>query len=179
MELGLLVLRLVVGVLFIGHGTQKLFGWYGGHGLAATAGFFDSLGLRPGRFHARAAGFNETVGGLLLLVGLLTPVGAALIIATMVAAIITVHYSKGLWSTEGGYEYNLVLVAASFCLACTGAGTYSLDNLLGLGLHGAGWGVAALIAGLLGGIAAVGAGRAGARAEPGARTRGPVHPTGA
>src|SRR5690348_3383292 len=103
MELGLLILRVVIGVLFIGHGTQKLFGWYGGHGLAGTAGFFESIGLRPGRFHARAAGFNEAVGGALLVIGLFTPLAAALIIATMTAAIITVHAKNGVWATEQGY----------------------------------------------------------------------------
>jgi|SRR5829696_486350 len=174
MELGLLVLRLVVGVLFIGHGTQKLFGWYGGHGLSGTAGFFDSLGLRPGSVHARAAGTAEALGGLLLVLGLLTPLAAAMIIAVMVSAIITVHYRNGVWSTNGGYEYNLVLIAAAFCIACTGAGEYALDNLFNLGLHGEGWGVAALIAGLLGGIAAVGCGRSARR-----EAQGPAHPTGA
>jgi putative oxidoreductase len=102
-----------------------------------------------------------------------------MLIAVMVTAIITVHYTKGLWATDGGYEYNLVLIAAAFCIACTGAGTYSLDNVFNLGLHGEGWGIAAFIAGLLGGMAAVGAGRAGARADARHRGGGPAHPTGA
>jgi putative oxidoreductase len=169
----------VIGVLFIGHGTQKLFGWYGGHGLTGTAGFFEMLGLRPGQVHARAAGVAEALGGLLLVLGLFTPLASAMLIAVMVTAIITVHYTKGLWATDGGYEYNLVLIAAAFCIACTGAGTYSLDNVFNLGLHGEGWGIAAFIAGLLGGMAAVGAGRAGARADARHRGGGPAHPTGA
>jgi len=82
-NLALLLLRLVVGALFVGHGTQKAFGWFGGHGIAGTAGFMEQLGLKPGRLHATAAAFGETVGGLLVLSGLWTPVGAALIVAVM------------------------------------------------------------------------------------------------
>src|SRR3954470_1308770 len=100
MDLALLVLRIVVGGLFVGHGAQKLFGAFGGHGLAGTAGFFENIGLRPGMLHARAAGAAELVGGLLLALGLFTPFGAAALIATMVAAIVTVHYAKGVWVTE-------------------------------------------------------------------------------
>jgi putative oxidoreductase len=165
MELGLLVLRLVVGLLFVGHGAQKLFGAFGGHGIEGTGGFFESIGLTPGRLHARAAGFNELAGGALLALGLFTPLGAALLIATMVAAIVTVHWQKGVWSTDGGYEYNLVLMASAFALASVGAGPWSLDDALGLNLSGTGWGVAALAAGALGGSAAVAAGRSGNREE--------------
>jgi putative oxidoreductase len=159
MELGLLVLRMVVGVLFVGHGAQKLFGAFGGHGIEGTSGFFESIGLRPGRFHARAAGFNEFVGGLLLTLGLFTPIAAALLIATMTAAVITVHWAKGIWSTDGGYEYNLVLAASAFALAASGPGAWSLDAAFGIDWAGAGWGIAALAAGLLGGTFAVAAGR--------------------
>jgi putative oxidoreductase len=174
MELGLLILRVVIGVLLVGHGTQKLFGWYGGHGLSGTAAFFESIGLRPGRFHARAAGFNEAAGGALLAFGLLTPLAATLIIATMVAAIVTVHAKNGVWATQSGYEYNLVLVAAAFALACTGAGTLSLDHALGLSIAGSGWGIAALAAGVLGGVGAVLQGRSASH-----ESSGPAHPTGA
>jgi putative oxidoreductase len=159
MELGLLVVRLVVGLLFVGHGAQKLFGAFGGHGIEGTGGFFESIGLRPGRFHARAAGFNEFAGGLLLALGLFTPLAAALLIATMVAAVITVHWQKGIWSTDGGYEYNLVLAAVAFAAASVGAGPWSLDDAFGLNLTGTGWGLAALAAGVLGGTFAVAAGR--------------------
>jgi len=88
-ELALLVLRVVVGALFVGHGAQKLFGVFGGHGLAGTAGFFESIGLRPGRLHAPAAGVAELGGGALIALGLFTPLGAMLIIAVMVAAVAT------------------------------------------------------------------------------------------
>ena len=97
MELGLLVLRAVVGGLFIGHGSQKLFGWFGGAGPDGTGAFFESLGIRPGRAMARAAGFAELAGGLLFAAGLVTPLAAALLIAVMTCAIATVHRPNGVW----------------------------------------------------------------------------------
>jgi len=164
MDLALLVLRIVVGGLFVGHGAQKLFGAFGGHGLAGTAGFFEQIGLRPGHLHARAAGGAEFFGGALLALGLVTPFAAAALIATMTAAIITVHYAKGIWSTEGGYEYNLVLIAAAFALTGVGPGAWSLDHALSLNLNGAGWALAALGVGILGGVGAIVSGRAASRA---------------
>jgi putative oxidoreductase len=170
MELGLLVLRVVVGLLFVGHGAQKLFGLFGGHGLQGTAGFFEQgLGLKPGKVHATGAGAAEFFGGALLALGLLTPFAAAALIATMAVAIATVHFSKGLWSTEGGYEYNAVLMAVAFAVTAVGPGNWSLDHALGLDLNGAGWALAALAAGIVGGFAMLLAGRsAGSRAEGGA-----------
>lgn len=165
MEVGLFVLHLVVGLLVAGHGAQKLFGAFGGHGLDGTSGFFESLGLRPGRLHAVAGGGAELVGGLLLALGLLTPLGAALVIAVMVTAIATVHATKGVWNTEGGYEYNVVLIAIATALAGAGAGDWSLDAVLGLDIAGAGWAVAALAAGLVGGLGAVAGGRVASARE--------------
>lgn len=130
-NLALLFLRLVVGALFVGHGTQKAFGWFGGYGIAGTAGFMEQLGLKPGRLHATAAAFGETAGGLLVLLGLWTPVGAALIVAVMLVAIKTVHLAKGVWNTNGGFEYPLTLIAVALFLAANGPGTYSLPALLG------------------------------------------------
>lgn len=112
MSLGSIAIRGVVGPLFVGHGTQKLFGWFDGHGLEGTGGFFESLGLRPGKRHATAAGVSEAAGGLLLTLGLLTPVAAAAISGTMITAIRKVHAQNGPWVTGNGYEYNLVLLAA-------------------------------------------------------------------
>lgn len=129
-NLALLFLRVVVGVLFVGHGTQKAFGWFGGYGIAGTAGFMEQLGLKPGRLHATAAAVGETVGGLLVLLGLWTPVGAALIVAVMLVAIMTVHLPKGIWNSNGGYEYNLTLIGAALVLAATGPGAYTLPALL-------------------------------------------------
>ena len=113
MKLGRLAIRGIVGPLFVGHGTQKLFGWFGGHGLEGTAGFFEgNLGLRPGKRHATAAGLSEAVGGALLTVGALTPLASSMIIGAMTTAIRKVHAPKGPWVTVGGYEYNAVLIAA-------------------------------------------------------------------
>ena len=129
MDLGRTALRMVIGPLFVGHGTQKLFGWFGGHGLEGTAGFFEGrLGLKPGKRHATAAGSAEAVGGLLLTLGALTPVAAGLITGTMITAIRKVHAPKGPWATDGGYEYNLVLIAAMLALTETGPGRPSVDD---------------------------------------------------
>jgi putative oxidoreductase len=155
MEIGLLVLRVVVGALFVGHGAQKLFGVFGGHGLLGTAGFFEQIGLRPSRLHAVFAGVAETAGGLLLALGLLTPLAAVLLTAVMTAAIVTVHLRNGVWVTENGFEYPLVLIAAVFAVTAIGAGDWSLDNVLDLDVAGAGWALGALGLGLIGGLGAV------------------------
>ncbi len=159
MDIPLLALHVVVGLLFAGHGAQKLFGVFGGNGIAGTAGFFESIGLRPGRLHATAAGLAELLGGVLLALGLLVPVAAGFLIATMVAAIATVHGSNGPWATDGGWEYNAVLVAVLFALAGVGPGAYALDAGLGLELAGTGPALIALALGLAGGIGAVLSGR--------------------
>jgi putative oxidoreductase len=109
-----LLARTTIGLLFVGHGTQKLFGWFGGGGLEGTAGFFEQLGFRPGRRYALAAGAAEAGGGLLFALGAATPLGAAAVSGSMITAIKTVHWEKGVWVSAGGYEYNLVLLAAVF-----------------------------------------------------------------
>jgi putative oxidoreductase len=152
MKIGRLLLRLVVGGLFVGHGTQKLFGWFGGHGLDATAQGFEQVGLRPGRSNAIAAGGAEAGGGALLAVGLATPLAASVLIATMLTAIHRVHGNKGPWLSNGGYEYNLVLIAAALALAEVGPGGLSLDAALGRERSGSNWALAALVAGAVGAI---------------------------
>jgi putative oxidoreductase len=159
MNLALLVLRLVVGLGFVAHGAQKLFGAFGGGGIAATGGLFEQIGLRPGKLHALAAGAAEFGGGLLIAVGLLTPFAAAALIGVMTAAIVTVHGRNGFFVTNNGIEYNLTLAAAVFALAGVGAGDWSLDHALGLDLMSTGWALAALAAGVLGGLGAVLSGR--------------------
>ena len=166
MDLALLILRLVVGLLFVGHGAQKLFGVFGGGGLEGTSGMFDNIGLRPGWLHARAAGTGEFLGGALIALGLFTPFAAAALIGVMTAAIATVHAKNGIWNTNQGYEFNLTLIAVVFALAGVGAGAWSLDNAFGFDLHGTVWALAALAAGVLGGIGSVLYGRAAARHEP-------------
>jgi putative oxidoreductase len=165
MELGLLALRLIVGLGFAAHGAQKLFGSFGGHGIEGTAGFFEAIGLRPGKHHAVAAGSAELFGGLLIAAGLVTPFAAAALIAVMTAAVLTVHARNGFFISNNGYEYNVVLAAAVFALAGVGAGDWSLDNALGVDLAGTGWALGALGAGIVGGLGAVISGRVVARLE--------------
>ena len=154
MDLGRLLLRLVIGGLFIGHGTQKLFGWFGGPGLEATSEGFESMGLAPGRRNALAAGITETAAGTTLALGLATALAAAGLISVMLTAIRTVHWKNGPWSTNGGYEYNAVLIAALLGLAEAGPGQYSLDHALGLERSGLIWLITALAAGTAGSLSA-------------------------
>jgi putative oxidoreductase len=145
-----LLARLVVGGLFIGHATQKLFGWFEGPGLRDAAEGFESMGLRPGREHALAASAAEAGGGALLAAGLATPAAAALLSGTMITAIERAHLERGLWNTKGGYEYNLVLIAAALALAETGPGSPSIDSARGRESHGIGTAALALGLGVAG-----------------------------
>jgi putative oxidoreductase len=150
MKLRLLVVRSVVGGLFVGHGTQKLFGWFGGHGPEGTGQFFDNIGIRPGKRNAVAAGLAETAGGALMIAGLLTPLAGSVLSSVMIGAIRHVHAGKGPWVTEGGYEYNVVLLATIFGLSEAGPGPVSLDAKLGTERCGTGWALAQLAAGAAG-----------------------------
>ena len=132
MDTGLLLARMVLGLLMAAHGAQKLFGWFGGYGLAGTGGFFESLGFRPGRLFAAAAGSTELAGGLLVAAGLLGPLGPALILATMIVAIATVHWQNGVFAQNNGVELPLLYLVAAVVLALTGFGAYSLDAALQL-----------------------------------------------
>jgi putative oxidoreductase len=150
MALGRFITRVTIGALFIGHGTQKLLGWFGGGGLDGTSQMFDSIGLRPARRHAVAAGAAEATGGSLLVLGLATPAAAAMLSGVMLTAIRKVHFKNGIWNTNGGYEYNSVLLAALFELVENGPGAWSLDEKLRLTRRGTKWSVAALGAGIAG-----------------------------
>lgn len=130
MNTGLLLIRLVVGLLFMGHGAQKLFGWFGGYGIKGTGEFFDSIGLKPGEKMALLAGVAELIGGALFILGLLTPLAGLVIAATMVIAIWKVHGANGIWATQNGYEYNLVLLVVALAVSVMGAGAYSLDAII-------------------------------------------------
>jgi putative oxidoreductase len=145
--------RATIGLLFVGHGTQKLFGWFGGSGTEGTGQFFEQIGLRPGKRQALTAGAAEAGGGLLFALGAATPLAAAAISGSMVTAIKTVHWEKGIWSTGGGYEYNFVLLAAVFGLTENGPGKWSVDAALGRSRWGTGWAFAALVAGAAGSAA--------------------------
>lgn len=130
MALGLLIIRLVIGLTMAAHGTQKLFGWFGGYGPKGTGGFFESIGIKPGVAMAVIAGLAELAGGLLFAAGLWTEVGAALIIITMFMAIIKVHGKNGYWVTSNGFEYNLTLLVIALGVAFIGAGDYAIDALM-------------------------------------------------
>jgi putative oxidoreductase len=148
-----LLARVTIGVLFIGHGTQKLFGWFGGGGPEGTGRFFEQAGLEPGRRYALAAGASEAIGGLLFTLGAATPAAAAALSGSQITAIRTVHWEKGVWTSSGGYEYNLVLIAAVFGLTENGPGDWSIDGALGKTRWGTGWAFAALAAGAVGSAA--------------------------
>ena len=152
MNTAMLILRLVVGGLFVGHGLQKLFGWFDGPGIEGMAGMLNSLGYRPGRNHAVLAGLTEAGGGALLVLGLFTPLAAAAVIGMMLNATLSVHRPNGLWVQDNGYEYPLVLGTAAFAIALAGGGVYTVDNAIGLHT-GAGWGVVSLLFGLAVGAA--------------------------
>jgi putative oxidoreductase len=134
--MGKLVLRLTIGGYFVGHGMQKLVGWFGGGGPEGTGEHFEQIGLRPGRENALLAGASETGGGLLLALGLFTPAAVSMLTGVMTNAIRHVHAQNGLWVTEGGVEYPVVILAALAALADEGPGQLSLDERLGIGLRG-------------------------------------------
>lgn len=147
MRFARLLLRLVIGAVFFAHGTQKLLGWFGGHGLDATSQGFEAMGARPGRVNAIAASTTETVGGPLLALGLATPFAASGLIAVMLTAIKRVHLKNGFFVTNGGFEFNLLLIAALVALVETGPGPLSFD---GDRWSGPGWALAALLTGAAG-----------------------------
>jgi putative oxidoreductase len=150
MNLGLLIIRLAVGLTLAAHGAQKLFGLFGGGGLAGTAEMMEKVGLRPGRVYALLAGLTETCGGLLLALGLITPAASAAILANMIVAAAVVHLRNGFFVHKGGWEYNLVLAASALGVAFAGPGAFSLDAVLGLS-WGEPWGSVTLIVGLMAG----------------------------
>jgi len=131
-DLGLLLLRLTLGAVFLAHGAQKAFGAFGGPGFEAASGFIGSMGFRPARLWTALAVGGELVAGLLFVLGLLTPLAGLLVLATMAVAIAKVHGPKGFFVQDGGFEYNLVLIIAAVAVAATGPGALSLDHLLGL-----------------------------------------------
>ena len=151
MELGLLIIRIVVGALLVGHGSQKLFGLFGGYGLKGTGGYMESFGLRPGPLFAFAAGAAELVGGLGFATGLVTPLAAALVASTMLVAARTDHAGKGLWIFNGGAEYVVTNAAVVIGVAFAGAGDWSLDHAIGWDVAGTWWGLAAAFVAVLGG----------------------------
>jgi putative oxidoreductase len=159
MTLGRLIARVAIGGLFAGHGTQKLFGWFGGPGVAGASQMMRKLELHPPRRNAVAAGAAETTAGVLLALGALTPLAGALVTSTMVTAIRKVHGPNGPWIQQSGYEYNLVLIAVMAALIEAGPGSPSVDRALGIEAKGSRWALAAIAAGAAGSTLAIEAGR--------------------
>jgi putative oxidoreductase len=152
MDTGLLMLRIVVGLLLIGHGTRRLFGWFGGRGLAGTARYFRSVGYRPAKYVTTFAITAEIVGGAALAAGFMTPLAAAVVIGAMLNAL-AIHWRNGLRGAGNGFAYSLVTAAAAATLALTGAGTASLDARVGLGAPSIEAGLLTIALGLLAGTA--------------------------
>ncbi|WP_226684776.1 DoxX family protein [Shewanella indica] len=130
-----LALRLPIGITFMAHGAQKLFGWFGGYGLEGTGQWMTSIGLTPGYLMALMAGSSEFFGGLLLITGLLIRPTSAVLAFTMLMAIVTVHLDNGLFMSNNGYEFGLALLAATVSLAISGAGKLSVDNMIASKTH--------------------------------------------
>lgn len=150
---GLLLVRLVVGLLMAAHGSQKLLSWFGGHGIAGTGMYFETIGFRPGRFFATIAAATEVVSGLLVALGLLGPIGPALMLSVMIVAAVSVHWKNGLFAASNGIEVALFYGTVGAGLALIGFGRYSLDALLGLtSLYTPTWALVALAVGILGGL---------------------------
>ena len=164
--IGLLVARVVIGLLMAAHGTQKLFGWFGGYGLKVTGEFFAQLGFPAGHTFAMLAAVTEVASGLLVALGLFGPVGPALMISVMIVAAITVHWEHGLFAQNNGIELPLLYGTAALAIALTGYGIYSLDAALGLqSLFTPRVTLTILALGIVGGFANVALRRIGGRAH--------------
>jgi putative oxidoreductase len=170
---GLLLLRIVVGLLFAAHGLQKLLGWFGGAGLDGTAKMFDRGGLRPGRVTAPLGGAAELAGGASIALGFLTPLGSIAVLLMMAGAVVAVHGSKGLWNTNGGSEFPTVLGSIALALTLTGPGRWSIDHLAGLQLAGWGWFAAACVITAIGTMVVLAMIRANRMREPSTRQAPP------
>jgi putative oxidoreductase len=151
---GLLIVRLVIGLLMAAHGSQKLFGWFGGHGIAGTGMFFETIGFRPGRLFATVASITEIVSGILVALGFLGPIGPALMLSVMIVAAVSVHWKNGLFAQSNGIELSLFYGTVAVALALIGFGQYSFDAVLGLqSLYTPTFALVALAVGVLGSVA--------------------------
>jgi putative oxidoreductase len=171
MDLGLVILRVVFGLLMIGHGTQKLFGWFRGPGLHGASGFVASRGFAPAGFWTVTGSLSETAGGLLFVLGFLSPLGSIAIAAAMLTAIAGFHWPK-FWASEGGYEHPLIMLTAAVAVGISGPGAYSVDAAFGTSLPPVATIIFAALAALGVLIAVVGA--AGRRREAQAASQHPA-----
>jgi putative oxidoreductase len=151
MSYGILILRVVIGLIFFGHGTQKLLGWWGGPGIEGTKGWLGSMGFRRPEAMAPLVALAES-SGILFALGCLTPLAALAMCGAMVVAIGSVHWRNGFWNTAQGFEFNLSLLAASIAVAIIGPGRFSIDRLIGWddNLSGPIWGLGVLAAAVVG-----------------------------
>jgi putative oxidoreductase len=165
--LGLLLVRVAFGLAFGAHGSQKLFGWFGGKGIAATGGMFDALGFRPGRLFATVAATSEVLAGILIVTGLFGAVGPMLVMSTMTVAVVAIHWRNGFFQANNGIELAYIYAVAAAAIAFAGYGTWSLDTAFGItATSGPGVALALLALGILGGLATVVQSRLQAKAAP-------------
>lgn len=164
LDIALLALRVGLGLAVAAHGAQKLLGWFGGHGIAGTGGFFDSIGFRPGKTNAILAGLGEAAGGLLLALGLFTPIGGAAVAATMLVAA-SVHSKAGFFAQSGGYELPLFYGIAGAVLTISGPGQFSIDDALDYPLADTWIGVTALVLAVVAALALIARQRAWLKAN--------------
>ncbi|MGE5286081.1 MAG: DoxX family protein [Micromonosporaceae bacterium] len=155
LSFGLLVIRVIIGFTLAAHGSQKLFGWFGGGGLEGTAQMLERQGYRPGNIMALLVCAGEVGGGVLLALGFLTPLAAAAGVGVMLNAIVSVHLSNGFWSANRGYEFPLVIAAAFAGIGFTGPGRYSLDAAIGWHQTSWVWGLLAVLMGVASGVGAL------------------------
>jgi putative oxidoreductase len=165
MDTGLLLLRIVLGGLIAAHGAQKLFGWFGGYGIAGTGGWLESMGFRTAKLQATITGLSEFGGGLLLALGFLTPLAALAVAGVMFVATASVHWTKGFFNGEGGFEFNLLIFGAAITLAFTGPGRYSIDHAFDWTLSGTEWGIAALVGSIIAGTLVLATRKPASRAQ--------------
>lgn len=149
MDVGILLLRVAVGLTLTAHGAQKLFGWFNGPGRDGFAGYLETLGFRRARTFSWIGGLAEFLGGLLLAVGFMTPLAAAAIIGVMVAAAVAVHWTNGFFNSDGGFELPLLLATAAASITIAGPGAYAVDTALALPITSPMWAAAGILAGVV------------------------------
>lgn len=133
MSIAFLIIRIIIGLGLAAHGAQKLFGWFGGYGIAGTGGFFEGIGFKPGRLFALAAGLGEVGGGLLTFLGLGGALGPVIVVLVMLVAIGAVHLGKGFFTDKGGFELPALYIVGALAVAFAGGGAFTLDRLFGVG----------------------------------------------